>query len=57
MKKKYVKPFLEIVDETFDKSTITPEKRLWNHEHKVAGTTDVFQDNKRFFNLYDFKNE
>jgi|TARA_R110001583_G_scaffold15350_1_gene63307 hypothetical protein len=52
---KYVKPFLEIVDETFDKSTITPEKRLWNHEHKVAGTTDVFQDNKRFFNLYDFK--
>tara|TARA_R100000781_G_scaffold113592_1_gene82429 strand:+ start:734 stop:1447 length:714 start_codon:yes stop_codon:yes gene_type:complete len=50
----YVEPFEKLVDD-FDKSLITPEKRLWNHEHKVAGTTDVYQDHKRFFNLYDFK--
>ena len=51
---KFVTPFIQLVTE-FDKSNITAEKVLWNHEHKVAGTTDVLQDFKRYFNVYDFK--
>jgi len=50
----YVEPFEKLVED-FDKSLITPEKRLWNHEYKVAGTTDVYQDFSTYFNLYDFK--
>lgn len=49
----YIKPIEEIW--TPDRKKITPEKRLWLHEHKLAGTTDVFEDNGKFFNLYDFK--
>ena len=51
--KKYVKPIEDIW--TPDRSKIAPEKRLWLHEYKLAGTTDVFEDNKKYFNLYDFK--
>mgnify|MGYP003110164605 FL=1 len=49
----YVKP-IEAIWEP-DRKKIEPEKRLWLHEHKVAGTTDVFENNGKYFNLYDFK--
>ena len=50
---KYVFPFEQI--HVFNKKLVIPEKRLWNHEHKLAGTTDVFEDHSTYFNLYDFK--
>jgi hypothetical protein len=52
-KELYVKPMEQIWEP--DRKIIEPEKRLWNHEHKIAGTTDVFEDNEKYFNLYDFK--
>ena len=51
---KFVTPFIQLVTE-FDKSNIIAEKILWNHEHKVAGTTDVLQDFKRY-NLFYSRN-
>jgi|TARA_R100000005_G_C4999661_1_gene206430 ATP-dependent exoDNAse (exonuclease V) beta subunit len=50
---KYVFTFEEI--HVFNRKIITPEKRLWNHEYKVAGTTDVYEDHGKSFNLFDFK--
>jgi hypothetical protein len=52
-KELYITPMEQIWEP--DRKIIEPEKRLWNHEHKIAGTTDVFEDNEKYFNLYDFK--
>ena len=49
----YVKPLEQIWYP--EKNKIEPEKRLWNHEFKIAGTTDVYENNGKYFNLYDFK--
>ena len=38
-----------------DRSKIEPEKKLWLHEYKIAGTTDVYETQGKYFNLFDFK--
>lgn len=52
-KKLYIKPIEDIWQP--DRSKIEPEKRLWLNEYKLAGTTDVYENNGKYFNLYDFK--
>lgn len=49
----YVEPLEKIWEPELKK--ITPEKRLWLHEYKIAGTTDVFVDRGKTFDLLDFK--
>ena len=34
---------------------VTSEKMLWDHEYKIAGTIDVYEDHGKYFNIFDFK--
>jgi len=52
----FFKNFMDLFQvDSEQNSVIYPEKLLYTHTYKVAGTSDIVEDCGRYFNIYDIK--